>query len=57
MAETLEELSKMLNDLNRDSQGVGLKMNMDMSNIFVTILYGRVNNNVLLTYYRFKIFS
>ncbi|CAG9136986.1 unnamed protein product [Plutella xylostella] len=38
MAESLEDLSKMLQDLNRVSQQVGLKMNMDKTKVSNSIL-------------------
>jgi hypothetical protein len=51
MSETLEDLSTMLDDLNRVSQQVGLKMNMDnkkiMSNSRVVPTPEEVGNSIL----------
>ncbi|WP_419894575.1 reverse transcriptase domain-containing protein, partial [Proteus faecis] len=51
MAESLEDLSTMLESLNRVSQQVGLKMNMDktkvMSNAHVTPSPVSVGNSIL----------
>jgi hypothetical protein len=49
MAEILEDLSRMLEDLNRVSQQVGLKMNMDKTKI-VSNSRGRLSAEMMMKF-------